>query len=50
VTGVENGSFLKWREIGFDTHSKVTDPMFVDFESGDYRLKAESPALALGFK
>jgi hypothetical protein len=50
VTGVENESFLKWREMGFDTHSKVVDPMFVDFGNGNYRLKAESPALALGFK
>ena len=50
VTGIENGSFLKWREMGFDAHSKVADPMFMDFENGDYRLKADSPALALGFK
>lgn len=50
VTGSEDISFAKWREMGFDAHSKVIDPMFVDFENGDYRLQPESPALALGFE
>ncbi len=50
VTGMEGISFTKWREMGLDTHSKLVDPMFVDFEKGDYRLQPESPALALGFE
>ncbi|MCH2119288.1 MAG: right-handed parallel beta-helix repeat-containing protein, partial [Pirellulales bacterium] len=48
--GIQELSLAKWREMGLDNHSKVSDPMFVDFENGDYRLKPESPALALGFE
>lgn len=40
----------KWQERGFDQHSVVADPMFVDPEHGDYRVKAGSPALKLGFQ
>ena len=50
VTGVKDDSFAQWQEMGFDTHSLVTDPMFVDFQNGDYRLKPNSPARALGFQ
>jgi parallel beta-helix repeat protein len=35
---------------GYDTHSIVADPMFVDPEHDDYRLRPESPALKLGFQ
>lgn len=34
---------------GVDTHSQAVDPLFVDLENGDFRLKPESPALKLGF-
>ena len=40
----------EWQELGYDEDSIVEDPMFVDFENGDFRVKAESPALELGFK
>ena len=50
VTGVEDNSFAKWQQMGFDSHSIVADPLFVDFENGDYRLKSDSPAFKLGFK
>ena len=41
----------QWQaKTGKDTHSIVADPLFVDPKNGDYRLKAESPALELGFK
>ena len=33
-----------------DRHSIIADPLFVDPEHDDYRLKPESPALKLGFK
>jgi parallel beta-helix repeat protein len=42
-------SLAEWQALGFDTDSKVDDPMFVDPAHDDYRLKPESPALSLGF-
>ena len=39
----------EWRRWGFETNSLIGDPLFVDREHGDYRLRPGSPALALGF-
>lgn len=39
-----------WQMAGADVHSVVADPLFVDGAHGDFRLKADSPALKLGFK
>jgi len=36
--------------MGFEKHSVVADPLFVDADKDDYRLKADSPAWKLGFK
>lgn len=43
-------NFKEWQQLGFDKHSVLADPMFVDPANGDYHVKAGSPALKLGFK
>ncbi len=40
----------EWQKLGFDTHSAFEDPLFVNPQSDDYRLKPESPAFKLGFQ
>ena len=40
----------EWRELGYDRHSVYADPEFVQPKQGDFRLKAGSPALQIGFE
>ena len=43
-------TFAQWQAMGHDQHSLVADPGFLDPGQGDFRLRAGSPALALGFQ
>ncbi len=43
-------SFSKWKSFGYEKHSLLADPQFVDAANGDYRLRDDSPAWKLGFK
>ena len=42
--------FGDWQALGLDVHSRVADPRFADVEKRDFRLAADSPARALGFR
>lgn len=43
------GSLAQWQATGRDLDSRVADPQFEDARNHDFRLKATSPALAMGF-
>ncbi|MBM3472538.1 MAG: right-handed parallel beta-helix repeat-containing protein [Armatimonadetes bacterium] len=43
-------TFDEWKAAGQDEHSLIADPLFVDVEKHDFRLKPDSPALKLGFR
>ncbi|MCC7264587.1 MAG: right-handed parallel beta-helix repeat-containing protein [Candidatus Latescibacteria bacterium] len=51
LAGVQQGDkdLAGWKALGFDEHSVLADPLFVDPANDNYDLKPGSPALALGF-
>ena len=40
----------EFQKNGFDKNSLYTDPLFVNWQKGDFRLKEGSPALKLGIQ
>ena len=42
--------FVDWKKRGFDKHSIVADPQFVNSQIDDYSLKRNSPAFKVGFQ
>lgn len=40
----------EWKKLGFEHHTVIADPLFVNPRKDDYRLKPNSPAFKLGFK
>lgn len=47
---VEGDDWAAWQAKGFDRNSLFADPQFIDPLSGNYHVRATSPAIALGFK
>ncbi len=43
------GSLEHWQAQGYDQHSLIADPLFVDPDSRDFTLQPDSPAFELGF-
>jgi|GEM_PF-1383317 len=41
--------FSAWQRLGFDRHSRVADPRFVNASRRDFRLRPDSPVFKMGF-
>ena len=46
----EDEVIVKLREVGHEQNGAYTDPLFVYWENGDFRLRPDSPALKMGIK
>lgn len=47
---IANQFLERQRRDVIEENSVAADPLFVDVENGDFRLKGDSPALKLGFE
>jgi parallel beta-helix repeat protein len=43
-------TLAQWKKLGYDHHTVIADPLFVDPELDDYTLRPDSPAFKLGFQ
>jgi parallel beta-helix repeat protein len=43
-------SWQQWQQQGMDLNSQIADPLFIEPQRGDFRLKPNSPALGIGFQ
>ena len=50
VSNADDPNFANWKAMGFDAHSLMADPKFVDPANDNYELAPDSPALKLGFE
>ena len=49
ITGSMDIDLDEWNSLGFDLHSIIADPLFVDPKEGNFKLQKGSPALKIGF-
>ena len=47
---IANKSFIEWKKAGYDTHSEIANPKFMNPALGNYTVSKNSLALKLGFK
>ncbi|MCX6840440.1 MAG: hypothetical protein NTX35_21875 [Verrucomicrobia bacterium] len=47
---MDRDEWTSWQAEGWDQHSPIADPMFVDWKKDDFRLQPDSPAFHLGFE
>ncbi len=43
-------TWQEWQALGYDPHTVIADPGFIDPANGDFHLSEDSPASQIGFK